>query len=241
MTEPTVNEDQNPLTKPKFIISAVVVAIIVALGIILALIPKGGGTPAADPGTTGTSTASAQPTATAAASICGLPPGSQAKPATTPADTKWELIGKIAAPTAPKQYGPGKTAANGSRFCFAHSPTGALYAGANMIVLGSSGRPDLLAQHLVVEGPERDKMLSEPPASVPPTAPFQIAGYKVVDYTGDRAVIEYGLTAANGSVGTVPVAMQWQGGDWKWVLPATGMAEARQLSDLSGFINWAGV
>jgi hypothetical protein len=26
MTEPTVNEDQNPLTKPKFIISAVVVA-----------------------------------------------------------------------------------------------------------------------------------------------------------------------------------------------------------------------
>ena len=40
MTEPTVNEDQNPLTKPKFIISAVVVAIIVALGIILALLPK---------------------------------------------------------------------------------------------------------------------------------------------------------------------------------------------------------
>jgi hypothetical protein len=35
--------------------------------------------------------------------------------------------------------------------------------------------------------------------------------------------------------------MQWQGGDWKWVLPATGAAEARQLSDLNGFITWAGV
>ena len=172
---------------------------------------------------------------------CGLPAGSQAKPATTPTDTKWELIGKIAAPTSPKQYGPGKTAANGLRSCFAHSPTGALYAGANMIVLGSSGRPDLLAQHLVAEGPERDKMLSEAPTSAPATAPFQIAGFKVVDYTGDRAVVEYGLTAANGSVGSVPVAMQWQGGDWKWVLPASGMGEARQLSDLSGFINWAGV
>jgi hypothetical protein len=173
--------------------------------------------------------------------VCGLPSGDQAKPATTPADTKWELVGKIAAPTSPTQFGPGKTEDNGLRSCFAHSPTGALYAGANMIVLGSSGRPDLLAQHLVVEGPERDKMLSEPPTSAPTTAPFQIAGYKVVDYSGDRAVIEYGLTAANGSVGSVPVAMQWQGGDWKWVLPATGMAEARQLSDLNGFISWAGV
>jgi hypothetical protein len=241
MTEPTVNEDQNPLNKPKFIISAVVVAIIVALGIILALVPRGGGTASPEPTTTSTSTSSGQPTASSAASICGLPSGDQAKPATAPADTKWELVGKIAAPTSPTQFGPGKTEANGLRSCFAHSPSGALYAGANMIVLGSSGRPDLLAQHLVVEGPERDKMLSEPPTSAPTTAPFQIAGYKVVDYTGDRAVIEYGLTAANGSVGSVPVAMQWQGGDWKWVLPATGMAEARQLSDLNGFISWAGV
>jgi hypothetical protein len=58
MTEPTVNEDQNPLTKPKFIISAVVVAIIVALGIILALLPRGGGTPAAEPSNSGSATAS---------------------------------------------------------------------------------------------------------------------------------------------------------------------------------------
>ena len=58
MTEPTVNEDQNPLTKPKFIISAVVVAIIVALGIILALLPKGGGTPTAEPSNSGSTTPS---------------------------------------------------------------------------------------------------------------------------------------------------------------------------------------
>ena len=240
MTEPTVNEDQNPLTKPKFIISAVVVALIVALGIILALLPRGGGSPTAEPSNPGSTTTSTQPIE-AAASVCGLPSGDQAKPATTPTATKWELVGKIAAPTSPTQYGPGKTEANGLRSCFAHSPTGALFAGANMIVLGSSGRPDLLAQHLVVEGPERDKMLAEPPTSAPTTAPFQIAGYKIVDYAGDRAVIEYGLKAANGSVGSVPVAMQWQGGDWKWVLPATGMTEARQLSDLNGFISWAGV
>ncbi|QOT19807.1 hypothetical protein [Paenarthrobacter sp. YJN-5] len=241
MTEPTVNEDQNPLTKPKFIIAAVVVAIIIALGVILALIPKGSGSPTADPSTTAANTPSAQPSDTSAASICGLPAGNQAKPATTPTDTKWELIGKIAAPTAPKQYGPGKTAADGLRSCFAHSPTGALYAGANLIILGSSGRPNILAQHLVVDGPQRDKMLAAPETSAPTTAPFQLVGYKILDYTGDRAVVEYGIKTANGSVGSVPVAMQWQDGDWKWVLPATGQPETRQLTDLSGFIDWAGV
>src|SRR5690349_10480434 len=99
MTEPTVNEDQNPLTKPKFIISAVVVAIIVALGIILALLPKGGGNPAAEPSSSGSATASTPPSAAADGSVCGLPSGDQAKPATTSADTKWELVGKVAAPT----------------------------------------------------------------------------------------------------------------------------------------------
>jgi hypothetical protein len=110
-----------------------------------------------------------------------------------------------------------------------------------MIILGSSGRPALLAEHLVAEGPERDKMLAEPATSAPARAPFQLAGYKILDYTGDRAVVEYGITAANGSVGSVPVAMQWLDGDWKWVLPATGQPETRQLSDLNSFIGWTGV
>lgn len=242
MTETAeTNEDQNPLTKPKFIISAVVVALIVALGIILALLPKGGGN--ADPAPTADNTGSAttQPITSAAGSVCGLPDGNQSKPVSAPADTKWELVGKFAAPTSPKQYGPGQTAANGLRTCFAHSPTGALYAGTNIIILGSSGRGDLLAQHLVVEGPERDKMLAQAATTAPQTAPFQLAGFKVVDYSGDRAVIEYGVTTANGSVGSFPIAMQWQAGDWKWVPPATGQPEAKQLSDLNGFIRWAGV
>jgi hypothetical protein len=241
MTEQAeTNEAQNPLTKPKFIISAVVVALLVALGIILALLPKGSGEADPAPMASITSAATAQPSAASDVSVCGLPDGSQSKPVTAPADTKWELVGKFAAPTSPKQYGPGRTA-DGLRTCFAHSPTGALYAGTNMIILGSSGRVDLLAQHLVAEGPERDKMLAQPATNAPQTAPFQLAGFKVVDYSGDRAVIEYGVTTANGSVGSFPIAMQWQAGDWKWVPPATGQPEAKQLADLNGFIRWAGV
>lgn len=237
-----MNEDQNPMTKPKFIISAVVVALIVALGIILALLPKGGGTPAAEPSTSGPTTASTQPSAAAAASVCGLPPGDQAKPATAPTDTKWELVGKIAAPTSPTQFGPGKTEANGLRSCFAHSPTGALYAGANVVILASSGRNDLVLQYLTVDGPERDRMLSSSTAAGNSGSPsFQLAGFKLTDYSGDRAVIEYGFKVSNGTYGSLPVVLQWSSGDWKAVPPASGQPEGRQLTNLSGFIPWEGI
>lgn len=242
MTEPTVNEEQSPLTKPKFIISAVVVAIIVALGLILALVPKGGGTTSPESTNAGPSTGSSQPSATAAASVCGLPSGDQAKPATEPADTNWELVGKIAAPTSPQQFGPGKTEPNGLRSCFAHSPTGALFAGANVVILSSSGRNDLVLQYLTVDSPERDKMLQKPSAANNFGSPsFQLAGFKVTDYSGDRAVIEYGFKVSNGTFGSLPVVLQWADGDWKAVPPASGQPEGKQLADLSGFIPWAGV
>ena len=243
MTETAeTNEDQNPLTKPKFIIAAVIVAIIVALGIILALVPKGGATagPTAPPANQ--TTAASKPSTSSSASVCGLPAGDQSKPATAPADTKWELVGKIAAPTSPKQYGPGTTADNGLRSCFAHSPTGALYAGANIVILASSGHNDLVIQHLTVDGPDRDRMLSSasPPGS--DTAPsFQLAGFKFTDYSGTRAVIDYGFKVSNGTFGSLPVVLQWDGGDWKAVPPASGQPEGKQLSDLGGYIPWAGV
>ena len=243
MTEPVEkNEAQNPLMKPKFIISAVVVAILVALGIILPLLPKGSGN--ADPApaaSASTTSASTSPALASNASICGLPPGNQDKPVSAPADTHWELVSKFAVPTSPKQYGPGQTTPDGLRACFAHSPTGALYAGINIVVLGSAGRSDLLAQHLVVGGPERDTMLGQPTTAAPQTAPFQLSGFKVLSYSADRAVIEYGVTTSNGSMGSFPIAMQWQAGDWKWVPPATGQSESKQLSDLNDFIPWAGV
>ncbi|MEV8112341.1 hypothetical protein [Pseudarthrobacter oxydans] len=241
MTEPAVNEDQNPLTKPKFIISAVVVAIIVALGVILALVPRGGGTASPEPSSTSTSTSSGQSTTTSAASVCGLPSGDQAKPATTPADTKWELVGKIAAPTSPTQFGPGKTEANGLRSCFAHSPTGALYAAANMTALSAAGKADLVYQQLAVPSPERDAVLKSSPTAAPNSVTAQLAGFTFRSYAADRAVIDLAFKGANGTFVSIPVPLQWYEGDWKFVVPATGDTGARQLSDLSGYVEWAGV
>ncbi|MBT2550916.1 hypothetical protein [Arthrobacter sp. ISL-65] len=241
MTEPTVNEDQNPLTKPKFIISAVVVAIIVALGITLALLPKGGGNPAAEPSNSGSATASTQPSAAAAASVCGLPSGNQAKPATAPTDTKWELVGKVAAPTSPTEFGPGKTEANGLRSCFAHSPTGALYAAANMTALSAAGKADLVYEQLALPSPERDAVLKSSPTAAPNSVTAQLAGFTFRSYEADRAVIDLAFKGANGTFVSIPVPLQWYGGDWKFVVPATGDTGARQITDLGGYIEWSGV
>jgi hypothetical protein len=240
MTEPTVNEDQNPLTKPKFIISAVVVAIIAALAIILALIPRSGGTPAAGPARAA-STSTGQPSPKSDASVCGLPSGNQAKPGTAPADTKWELVGKIAAPTSPQQFGPGTTAANGLRSCFAHSPTGALYAAANVTALSSAGKARLVFENLAVPSPERNALLAQPDTAPTSGTTAQIAGYQVRSYDSDRSVIVIAAKGDNGALVSVPVPLQWYGGDWKVVVPATGSTGGGQLSDLSGFIPWSGV
>lgn len=241
MTESAeANKDQNPLTKPKFIISAVVVAILVALAIILPLLPKGEGAASPAPTMAATSTATAPVESGSAASVCGLPDGNQSKPATTPADTKWELVGKIAAPTSPARYGPGKTASNGLRSCFAHSPTGALYAAANVTTLSAIGKTRLVLENLAVPSPERDAILSQSEPA-PSTDTAQLAGFAIRSYSSDQAVIDLAFRGDNGTFVSIPVPLQWYGGDWKIIVPATGSTGAGQIPDLSGYIPWAGV
>ena len=241
MTETAeTNEAQNPLTKPKFIISAVVVAILVALGLIFALMPRGGGTAAPAPSNITPSADSTQVATSSSASVCGLPSGDQSKPATPPADTKWELIGKVAAPTSPKQYGPGTTAASGLRSCFAHSPTGALYAAANVTTLSAVGKTRLVLENLAVPSPERDALLSQSEPA-PSTDTAQLAGFAIRSYSSDQAVIDLAFRGGNGAFVSIPVPLKWYGGDWKIIVPATGSTGAGQIPDLSGYIPWAGV
>jgi hypothetical protein len=241
MTQPA-GQDQALLTKPKFIIAAVVVALIAALGIILILIPKGGPSPAAAPSAAGpTSTAASSQPAASAASVCGLPAGDQAKPASPLSETKWELVGKIAAPTSPAQFGPGRRDANGLRSCFAHSPTGALYAAANITALSSAGKARLVFEDLAVPSAERDAVLAQPDQSPTSATTAQIAGYQIRSYSSDRAVIVIAAKGDNGALVSVPVPLQWYGGDWKFIVPASGSTGAGQIPDLSGFIPWSGV
>ena len=156
--------ETNPFTKPGYIIAAaLVVALIAATIVIFLVIPDGSeeGTP--QPAQSSTSAAVATTTAAAAGkSICGLP-GSSDKALGSAPKTDWELVGKMAAPTA-ADFGPGKKDSNGFRYCFANSPEGALFAAVNVAVLGSSGRQDLqveLAEKLLVPGTGRDTAMKK--------------------------------------------------------------------------------
>src|SRR4051812_34372715 len=91
----------SPWTQRGFILAAAFIAGLALLGLALLVLSTRG----KDSTGTGNDHSNRQPSvATPArkdsnASVCGLPAGSQEVPAVPP-DTRWELVGKIAAPNA---------------------------------------------------------------------------------------------------------------------------------------------
>ncbi|MCU1568918.1 MAG: hypothetical protein JWQ56_3855 [Pseudarthrobacter sp.] len=235
--------ESNPFTKPGFIIAAALVVALIAATIVIFLLPKGQDNAQPAPAASPDSTATASPSASAAAgaSVCGLPASSETALGAAP-ETKWELVGTMAAPTDPK-IGPGMTDDQGIRSCFAHTPTGALYAAVNLWALGSDpSKERAIAEHLAVKGPGRDAGMKAPRTAAPASAvKIQIAGFNV-SYTANQAVVELAFKANNGALASVRTTLLWQDGDWKGVVADDGapLEEPRQVRDLSGFIPWSG-
>jgi len=220
---------------------ALAVALVVA-ALALALAPRHGGKNSANPA--GTPAANSQ-TGKGSDSACGLPAGDQTVPTSPPVSTKWELVGKTAAPTAPATYGPGNK--TGVRSCFAHSPTGALYAAANYIAVSQS--PDThaaAARQLMAAGAGRDKAIAKASSATDfPVA--QVLGFNFLSYDATHAVIDVAVrgaaTDASPLLIHIPMTMRWEGGDWKLVVADDGEAFRRtqQLQSLDGYVPWTGV
>ncbi|MGO4806513.1 hypothetical protein AB4089_15450 [Arthrobacter sp. 2MCAF15] len=236
--------ESNPFTKPGFIIAAALVVALIAAAVVIFLLPKGqeSAPPAPAPAeSSNTATASPSASATAGQSICGLPSSSESSLGAAP-KTKWELVGTMAAPTDPK-IGPGKTDDQGIRSCFAHTPTGALYAAVNLWALGiDPSKERAIAERLAAKGPGRDAGMKTPTSAAPASAvKVQIAGFNV-SYTANQTVVELAFKADNGALASVRTTLLWQDGDWKGVVADNGapLEEPRQVRDLSGFILWSG-
>ena len=45
---------------------------------------------------------------------------------------------------------------------------------------------------------------------------------------------------ANGGVASLPTTLRWEGGDWKYVVPANGDPGVREIPDLAGYAAWTG-
>jgi hypothetical protein len=241
--------EQNPFAKPGFIISAALVVALIAAVVVIFFLPKGSGTAQPVPASSQESlsagaTESSEATGT---SVCGLPPTLDTALGAAP-KSKWELVGKMAAPTDPKTIGPGVTDVDGFRSCFANSPTGALYAAANMIALGSSPAQDelKLADKLLVPGPGRDAALKEAMArtSIPESGETaQISGFLIKSYSPSEADVDLAIKLPNGALAHSVLSLRWVAGDWKVKASDDGQifTGIAQLSDLSGFILWSGV
>jgi hypothetical protein len=239
------NTEQNPFTRPGFIISAALVLAIVAAALIIFLLPKG--TPQAEPVSTATppaSTNSATATSGADESICGLPSSDSTALGAAPKST-WVLANGMAIPSDPSTAGPGTTNANGLKTCFAHSPTGALYSAANIWATSFYGDAKLVYKDLAADGPTRDAALKAIEAGTEigggSTPKMQIEGFVIRSYSAQMAVVDLAVKTETGTLGSLAASLVWEKGDWKLQLPAAGGSPFKQIADMGSYIPWSGV
>jgi hypothetical protein len=235
----------NPWTQPRFVLAAAVVLLLAVMGLVAALL-GGGRDQATSPGPAPAGTpATAATSRPATDSVCGLPAGSQLVPSDT-LETQWELVGTVAAPTAPRTLGPG-VVRGGLRSCFAHSPTGALYAAANILALTSDpGKRQTVIQQLATDGSSKDRAL-EALATEGPQADsgtrLQIAGYAFMGYTPSQTTIDLATRVSTGpGLGHIAMALTWRNGDWKLALAPDGRVSAAlgPIPDMAGYVPWSG-
>src|SRR4051794_16913072 len=181
-----------PWAKPKFITAAVVVVLIVVFGVVLAILGPGGSKrgaapPAAAPPAGNTDVSRSD-------SLCGLPTGDPTVPRIAPAGTRWQLVGTMAAPSSPSANGPAGST-NGVPTCFAHSPTGALYAAVNFIASGTAYPSAEVLRVLAANAPLRAQAIKDAEAAgstpeVGQTTRVQVSGFRFLNTTKDLAAVQ---------------------------------------------------
>lgn len=255
-THAHTDDEPSPWTQPRFLAAAIAVGMIVVLGIVLAFTgDRSGGaqSPSAAP-PIAAPPAQAAPSDTDS-SVCGLPAGSQRIPNTPPKAT-WKLRGTVAVPVSAKTFGPAQDT-NGVPACFAHSPTGALFAMLNIqAAMGQlaqqEGRyPIARVLRMIAQGPGRETLkravARQPVATQGTRTPgAQVAGFNIVRYEPDTAVIDVAFAGGRpGAAGYVhgQSTMRWQDGDWKLVLAQNGgpFDSVQPIGDLANYIAWRGV
>ena len=232
------------------VVAGVFLVVVLAVGLLLALVPSRDPEPVAGGDTTTPPTTSSAPAQSPAAAECVLPPGDQTVPVVPPADAQWELVGRVVAPTAPDVYGPAVT--DPVRSCFARNPTGALYAAVHALATTTlPDAPRLLAEDLGAEGPGRDAALSQLPtdgSTVPASdaaAQVQLAGFQFLSYTDDETVIDLALLGvADGQTVTAHTAftLRWERDDWRVVHNPDGapFSPIQAIPGLAGYVPWSG-
>ena len=247
MQDETDFADPSPWTRPRFLIAAAFLALVVGLGVVIAVWPNDDDP--ADPPAPAPIAASGGASAGPDAPGTGTAALPTALPTRPPADVTWQLAGQKSVPVS-KSAGPRSTE-GGVASGYAHTPEGALVAAAQLAARSGfdtgrkSWEPTL--QRQFVPGADRDRLLatmrSTPEQPAEPGELSPLAGYIYQAYTPDTAVIGLVYRASgSGTAGyhVVTNTMQWRDDDWKMVAPPGGtwLSVSRQASDLSGVVEW---
>ena len=233
---------RSPFSRPGFLVSAVLLGMMVLAALFI---------------TFGASTRHARaaiangPTRRVAKAVavgeCSLLPGSQTVP-TLPPTMPWVTVGQMTAPQAPTTFGP-QHSRDGIGVCYAHDPTGSLLAAINFFAQATVANPSSLLRTLSAATPERhaaivqaqdggDELLQDSDGD-PGTV--QMTGYQVVDYTPAQANVNVVLEGPGGELAAVECQLDWQSGDWKFVIPAGGQLDSSAITSMDGFVSWAAI
>ncbi|NUU26457.1 MAG: hypothetical protein HOV68_33875, partial [Streptomycetaceae bacterium] len=204
------------------------------------------------PGPAGVPQAADAPQAGPADPAQDCPPldgGAAGVPAQQPSEIAWVDYRGLALPSSPVS-GPATTEGSVAR-CFAHSPTGALLAVAQ-ISAHALLAPDwrTVADLQLLPGPSADAFVTRmtsmlgtaPPASTGDvTGLLQPAGFKVLAYTDQQAVIALAFASeGKARVQTTVYTVVWGGHDWLLQAEPDGQVGAmtQRSAVLDGFVPW---
>lgn len=264
----TTEEDQSPFG-PGFVAACIVVGAVLLCGVVLlvtgpssdtasAAAGKSGSVASSDNATTpvvGSPAAPGRPATPDAASTtgqpaagadsCSLPDGDQAMPTKAPSADGWEVSHRVVVPRS-STYGPGKIDPDGFRRCFAHSPTGALYAAYNAIAAIADQRQAIpTVRKLMLPGADTEVLIRELAHDDPSggSDATQLAGYRLLDAGHDRATVMLAIPVESAYM-SATLTLVWHDGDWRLQPPPPGEpvgAPFAQHRDLSDFVSWSGV
>lgn len=161
----------------------------------------------------------------------------QAIPRVAPAGVTWQFEDDMLFPLQ-QEAGPAVMDRNGVRSCFAHSPTGAVFATFTLLaqIKNPALTTDVLATR-IAPGPGRDKAVADNRATPTPRSEAksgQFAGFKIIDYEPTRAIVSIAVRFDERTTAALPVTMVWDGRDWKGKLQADGSFNGSTEPDLLG-------
>lgn len=244
----TEENEQSPFTRPGFIAAAVVVALIVVLGIVIGIVnatrdDSEAAPPPSSSATSSTALATESSAAVGGESVCGLDGEVLSGSVSSAPDAQWQFQGTTAYPTS-ATYGPGDTNEDGVRYCFQHSPEGALFAAANAAVQGSdpSIASSWIEYFLAEDVPGRVGLVSEVARGASPETRMNIAGFRILQYDGESARIDLAVRAVgsgNTAYASTVYDLVWENGDWKLSPESTSNPlRIAEIPDPAGYIAW---